>query len=115
MAKTKRVRAKIIKMLQDLGELDTGQIFSHLNDSQGKYGGRHGVTMNTLSNVLGKEPIFIKAVCHSDEDAPRLVSMAGDRYRITLWGLNYNLLNIHPELASENTNSYRLSSLRANH
>ena len=110
MAKTKRVRVKIINMLRDLGDLDTGEIYSHLNDPKGKYGNRHGVTMNTLSNVLGKEPVFVKSVCHSDDDAPRLISLAGDRYRITLWGLNYNLLAAHPELAETRTNSYRLTS-----
>jgi len=110
MAKTRRVRVKIIKMLQEFGELNTAEIFDKLNQQKGKYGSRHGVPQATLNNVLGKEPVFVKVIDHSSELAPRTGNISGGMYSVSLWGLNHPLLNAHPELASTTTNSFRLKA-----
>jgi hypothetical protein len=55
MAKTKRVRVKIIKMLQQHGELDTASIYNMLNMSKGDFSMRHGVSMLELYPELACE------------------------------------------------------------
>ena len=110
MAKTRRVRVKIIKMLQEFGELNTAQIFDKLNEQKGRYGSRHGVPQSTLNNVLGKEPVFVKIIDHSSKLAPQTGNISGSMYSVSLWGLNHPLLNAHPELASTTTNSFRLKA-----
>ena len=110
MAKTKRVRVKIIKMLQRFGELDTASIYERLNTSKGEFSLRHGCTMQTLGNVLSKEPVFVKMCDSYDEDAPRYQGTNGYSYGISSWDLDRGLLALHPELACENTNSWRLKS-----
>lgn len=108
MARTKRVRVKIIKMMEKFGELTTAEIFNHLNDYDGEFKIHHGITMQVLGNVLSKEPIFLKMVGVDDPNAPRFEGTNGYAYKISSWALNKSLLNAHPELADESTNSYRL-------
>ena len=110
MARTKRVRVKIIKMLEEQGDLTTSDIYGQLNDRGSKYAMRHGCTKNSLNNVLGKEAIFIKIIDHHHSDAPQVVSVRGDRYRISMWGLNHPLLLLHPELKSQYANSWGLAN-----
>jgi hypothetical protein len=99
---------KIIKMLERFGELDTATIYGLLNDTKSDFGLRHGCTTASLNNILGKEPVFLKMRCHADDNAPRCMGASGSDYKISSWALNQTLLEIHPELASENTNSYQL-------
>jgi len=108
MARTRRVRVTIIKMLKEFVELDTGSIYEKLNDSRGTYGSRHGVTQAALNNVLGKEPVFVKLISQESLHAPRTTSILGDLYPVCFWGLNYPLLEKHSELIHETTNSYGL-------
>lgn len=110
MAKTKRVRVKIIKMLQRFGELDTAAIYDQLNAAKGDFKLRHGCTMQTLGNVLSKERVFVKMADSDDEDAPRFMGTNGHHYRISLWALDKGFLELHPEVVLESTNSYRLRS-----
>ena len=109
MAKTKRVRVKIIKMLQRFGELDTASIYDQLN-TKGEFSLRHGVSMQALGNVLSKERVFVKMADTTDEDAPRFMGTIGYSYKIASWDLDRGLLALHPELACENTNSWQLRS-----
>ena len=115
MAKTKRVRVKIIKMLQRFGELDTAAIFERLNMTKGEFSLRHGVSMQTLGNVLSKERVFVKMSDAEDEDAPRFMGTNGHHYRIASWALDKGFLELHPEVALESTNSYRLRSAGSAH
>lgn len=115
MAKTKRVRVKIIKMLQRFGELDTASIYDQLNATKGEFSLRHGCTMQTLGNVLSKEPVFVKMADTTDDDAPRFQGTNGYSYKIASWDLDRGLLSLHPELASENTNSWQLRSAGSAH
>ena len=108
MAKTNRARVKIIKMLKDLGNLSTADIYGLLNDGISPSSMRHGVTTNSLNNVLGKEQVFVKLVGHTSEEAPQMVGIKGDRYRISMWGLNATLLRQYPELEDQGTNSWKL-------
>lgn len=112
MAKTKRLRVKIIKMLQRHGELDTASIFDMLNASKGEFSMRHGVSMQTLGNVLSKEPVFVKMADQYDDDAPRCQGANGYAYKIALWDLNRGLLELYPELTCESTNSWKLGMTR---
>lgn len=113
MAKTKRVRVKIIKMLQRFGELDTASIFERLNASKGEFSLRHGVSMQALGNVLSKEPVFTKTANQFDDDAPRYEGTSGYAYKIASWDLDEVFLSNHPELICENTNSWQLKSLKS--
>jgi len=108
MARTSRARVKIIQMMKDLGNLTTADIFDYLNDRSSPYSMRHGVTTNSLNNVLGKEQVFVKLVGHTSEEAPQMVGIKGDRYRISMWGLNATLLRQYPELEDQGTNSWKL-------
>jgi len=112
MAKTKRLRVKIIKMLQSHGELDTASIFNLLNGPKSEFSIRHGVSMQTLGNVLSKEPVFVKMSDQCDDDAPRYEGTNGYAYRIASWDLNRGLLELHPELTCESTNSWKLGMAR---
>lgn len=108
MPRTKRARVKIIKMMKDLGSLSTADIYGHLNDSTSQYSLRHGVTQSSLNNVLGKEQVFLKLIDHTSENAPYVLGLQGDRYRVSMWGLDYNLLTQYPELENQGTNSWKL-------
>lgn len=103
---------KIIKMLQRHGELDTASIFNHLNASKGEFSIHHGVSMQTLGNVLAKEPVFVKMADQYDDDAPRFQGANGYAYKVASWDLNRGLLELHPELACESTNSWKLGMTR---
>ncbi|MDC3217833.1 hypothetical protein OAT94_02525 [Schleiferiaceae bacterium] len=97
-------------MLKDLGNLSTADIYGHLNDRTSQYSLRHGVTQSSLNNVLGKEQVFVKLVDHTSDDAPQVLGLRGDRYRVSVWGLNNNLLRQYPELEKQGTNSWKLLS-----
>ena len=112
MAKTKRLRVKIIKMLQQHGELDTASIYNMLNASKGDFSMRHGVSMQTLGNVLAKEPVCVKMSDQYDDDAPRFQGANGYAYKVASWDLNRGLLELYPELACESTNSWKLAMTR---
>lgn len=113
MARTKRVRVKIIRMMEKFGEMDTAEIYDRLNDYDSEFKIHHGITMQVLGNVLSKEPIFLKMIGVEDQNAPRFEGTNGYAYKISLWALNKSLLNAHPELADESTNSYRLGTSRS--
>jgi len=113
MVKTKRLRVRLIEMLQEYGELDSAEIFGMINDPKSKFSLRHGATMASLNNVLGKEHVFVCVASHQDSDAPRCVGQSGGKgYKISLWGLNHAVLNANPELAQVSTNSYNLRATR---
>lgn len=114
MAKTKRVRVKIIRMLQKFGEMNTAEIYSRLNETKGEFSMRHGVSMQTLGNVLSKERVFVKMIDAHDDHAPRCMSLGQNHaYKIASWDLDKGFLELHPEVASETTNSYRLGSVES--
>lgn len=54
MAGTKRMKKKIIKMLES-GPKSTSELYEELNIQL-----KHGVTMNQLGNVLGKSAVIEK-------------------------------------------------------
>ena len=109
MARTKRVRVKIIEMLKQFGELDTATIYTKLNDTKSGFGLRQGCSSAALSNILGKEPVFVKSSSHHDENAARCLGNTGHTYKVSSWRLNDSLLEQYPELADYFTNSYLIS------
>jgi hypothetical protein len=105
---------KTSKMLQKFGEMNTAEVYSRLNESKGDFSMRHGVSMQTLGNVLSKERVFVKMVDAHDDDAPRCMSLGQNHaYKIASWDLDRGFLELHPEVASETTNSYRLRSVKS--
>lgn len=80
MAKTQRVRKKIISYMKEKGEVTTTEIFDYLNDNM-----RHGTTMGQLGNILGKSSIFIK-MDYIDELVPTNLQY-DTRKRVCSWKL----------------------------
>ena len=75
MAKTQRIREKIVSYMRQKGEVTTTDILEHVNNTL-----RHGTTMNQLANILGKSSLFVKTD-YIDE------SLSNDRNRICSWRL----------------------------
>ena len=98
--KTRRIRASLISLLKDFDTLNTAEIFSKLNDRSGSHGLRQGADRRKIQNVLGKQPVFLKLIDSKESAAPRVQSLEGDTYAVSLWGLNKTLLREQPELAS---------------
>ena len=55
MARTKRIRIEVAKLLYDRGQLNSRQIHDYINEKI-----HWGATMNQLSNVLSKDKRFEK-------------------------------------------------------
>lgn len=88
MARTKRLKKKIIKMLNDRGEMNTVEIYNEINDAFGKYGMKYGTQMHQLVNVLGKEPDFKIVWHHTDDNSPIVLrAMDSSQYRVCSWRL----------------------------
>ena len=75
MAKTQRIREKIVSYMREKGEVTTTDILEHVNNTL-----RHGTTMNQLGNILGKSSLFVKTG-YIDE------SLSNNRNRICSWRL----------------------------
>ena len=108
MAKTKRVRVRIIRYLRDNGSSTTAEIFDALNDNSSGYALRAGVSTSQLNNVLGKEPVFVKTIDADSHNAPTIISMGGNHYKVTTWGLNQSILEQYPELMSNFANTWKV-------
>ena len=108
MAKTKRVRVRIIRYLRDKGDSTTSDIFDALNDNSSGYALRAGVSTSQLNNVLGKEPVFVKTIDADSHDAPTVLSMGGNQYKVTTWGLDESVLEKYPELMSNFANTWKV-------
>ena len=75
-------------MLNDLGEMNTVEIFDEINSSYGKYGTKYGSQMHQLVNVLGKEPEFKIVWHHTDDNSPLILrAMDSSSYRVCSWKL----------------------------
>lgn len=110
MAKNKRLRVKIIKMLKDLGALTTSEIYANINNPETKYSNRHGTQMQNLVNVLGKESVFIKVQSADDLPFSNMTSITGNTYSVATWDLDYALLATNPDLESPKKKTFAISS-----
>lgn len=77
-------------MLQENDTLSTTQIYNAINNRDGPYGMRHGVSTNILGNILAKDKKFIKVRDASAEDAPKIINHHGHHYKVALWALNWD-------------------------
>ena len=75
MGKTKRLLSLVVKYLNSEGASSTTAIFEHINNTT-----RHGTTMQTLTNVLSKNPNHIQSVESTFTD-----SILGGRYQVQVW------------------------------
>lgn len=94
MAKTVRIRSRIVAMLTDMGPLTTTEIYNQLNKHRGSFSMKHGTTSAQLNNVLGKEKTFRKV---SDPDnyasTPITIGLDGYGYPICVWDVDREYLN----------------------
>jgi len=88
MARTVRMRARIVEMLMDLGPMTTTDIFNQLNKHRGSFALKHGATSNQLSNVLGKNATFRKITNQNDVT----VGLDGYAYPICVWDIDRDYL-----------------------
>jgi predicted transcriptional regulator len=77
MARTKRMRAAIVKLLEAEGKCNTRRIYDHVNNSS-----KWGATMNQIGNVLAKDARFIKST-----ETERVEAIQGGGYRVCVWDL----------------------------
>ena len=77
MAKTARMRFKIVEYLKEHEEASFTEIFEHLNDTT-----RHGTTSQQLGNVLSKSIEFRKC----DRTVFKESVLSGG-YNVTVWAL----------------------------
>lgn len=75
MAKTQRIREKIVSYMAEEGEVTTADILEYVNKNS-----RHGTTMNQLGNILAKSKMFVK-VDFIDE------TVFNHRNRVCTWKL----------------------------
>ncbi len=54
VGRTKRLRNKIIKFLEEKGEADTADVYEHL-----KHATYWGASQNQVGNILSKDPRFV--------------------------------------------------------
>lgn len=74
---SKRVTGKIKKFLTEKGESSSTEIADYLNSTM-----RHGVTMQQLGNLLGKDKDIVKV------GTTRKNGTLPSRYEICIWGLS---------------------------
>ena len=107
MAKMKRLRVKVIQILQEHEIATSSEIYDMLNEHKGRFSiGYGGCKMPTLNNLLGKERVFLKMVDHTSKNAPRIEGLNGTDYKVCAWALNKTLLNEVPELLDKTFNSF---------
>lgn len=75
--KTKRLRNKLVKRITRMGPQTTRQLLDYYNDAS-----RQGSTMNSITNVLAKDPRF--RVHHK---VMVRNSISGGKYEMLVWGL----------------------------
>jgi len=76
--KTKRLRDKLQKYIQNNGPKTSRQLLDYFNSVS-----RQGSTMNSMTNVLAKDPRFR---VHHKVMVRNIVG--GGRYEMLVWGLN---------------------------
>jgi len=76
MARTKRIRETVVKLLLNKGPQNSRQIYEHVNDEL-----RWGATMQQLGNILAKNSKIVKL------NTERIGSFTG-RYDICIWNLS---------------------------
>ncbi len=74
--RTKRLREKLVKHLHEAGPKSSRELLDYYNRVS-----RLGTTMNSLSNVLSKDPRFIVV------DTIRVSQSTSGRYDMLVWGL----------------------------
>jgi len=74
--KYKRIKAKIIKFLEENGEKTTMEIYTFVNDND-----KNGITTAALSNVLAKTPDFVKV------NKLRVASATLSTYETMVWSV----------------------------
>ena len=87
MARTKRLVAKVVRMLREEGELNSVEILNMINENTSPYFMRAGTCHNTLSNVLGKNACFTKT-WNPDDESNLVRAFDGDTYPVCTWSTN---------------------------
>jgi len=80
MARTKRLRSDVAKLLYNRGQLNSRQIHDYINQKS-----KWGATMHQITNVLAKDPKFEKL------NGMERVGNAGkydQQYRVCVWQLS---------------------------
>jgi hypothetical protein len=77
MARTKRMRAAIVKLLEVEGKCNTRRIYDHINEFS-----KWGATMNQLTNVLSRDIRFAKTA-----EMDRVEAIQGGGYSVCVWEL----------------------------
>jgi len=76
MGRTGRLRNAVEKLLRNKIEANTAEIHEHINRIY-----KWGCSMNTLTNILAKDPRFVK-IGHVQSQ-----QLGGGRYRLCNWSL----------------------------
>ncbi len=76
MGRTGRLRNAVEKLLRKKIEANTAEIHEHINRIY-----KWGCSMNTLTNILAKDPRFVK-IGHVQSQ-----QLGGGRYRLCNWSL----------------------------
>tara|TARA_R100000005_G_C4918329_1_gene152763 strand:+ start:128 stop:361 length:234 start_codon:yes stop_codon:yes gene_type:complete len=74
--KYKRIKAKIVKFLEENGEKTTMEIYTFVNNND-----KNGITTAALCNVLAKTPDFLNV------DTQRVSSATLSTYEMKVWKL----------------------------
>ena len=74
--RTKRLREKLVKHLGEVGPKSSRELLDYFNLVN-----RQGTTMNSMTNVLAKDPRFIVV------ETIRVSQSTSGRYDMLVWGL----------------------------
>ena len=87
MARTKRIVAKVVRMLREQGPKNSVEILNLINDHTSQYHMRAGTTPNTLVNVLSKNACFTKT-WDTENESNWVRAYNGDAYPVCTWETN---------------------------